>query len=197
MININQTSYKVNRIVDATVKSGETVEDCLMFDVQIYVICEENGLGAAFNWNEWNDEIPPKYEKLLECEWEDVLVLSTDFGTYLLAYSNKMCHCFHVRAELNFVDGEEPNSWWGELHLTAQALHEGVCDQVFFDEVRNDGYLQLVCGDHSRFYDMITEQMLEYTSRQECQRDPKLLQNYTGDRFARFIITQVEEDEHE
>ncbi len=106
--------------------------------VSIYTICDGGKLGVTYNRKE-------KYEILLDCKWDYIDYIDTEYGGYIVVYSKGKCCCYSLSGKCDYSD----------FSITIEIRQ--ICDCIYNDIAyvgACKGVLLFYDKDNVRYYDI-------------------------------------------
>ena len=138
--------YKKVKSTHIGIMEEETDEGVFMIGVWMITITDGHKFGLAYDSNDWRKEHGEDISPLICCEWDHFEFLETDYGAYIVAYSNEKCCCFSTSGEtLPLDDGT------CRISVEMQRITEIIYDNIKSGTRR---LLLLSQGENKYYYDL-------------------------------------------
>lgn len=153
--------YKIIKEIEGGVKDDESFETGWYMGVNLYTIFNGSKFGIAYNkYNNFPNE-KAEYVVLIDCAWDHVDILDTEFGDYVIVYSGGKCGCYSLYGT-DVKASRRADYVTYYTSLTATAICECIYDSVKYDKHRCERALFLKCEYGMQYYDLKREIMSEY-----------------------------------
>jgi len=177
--------YKIIKEIESGVKDDESLETGWYMGVNLYIIFDGSKFGVAYN--KYND-FPNKkagYVVLIDCIWDHIDILDTEFGDYVVVYSGGKCGCYSLYGDIKECESSDYVTYYTSLN--AMTICECLYDSVKYDKGRCERAIFLTCEDGMQYYDLKCEIMSEYYSWVSAI-DNEFLECCQNDQITRFHL---------
>lgn len=178
--------YKIIKEIESGVKDDESFETGWYMGVNLYTIFNGSKFGIAYNkYNNFPNE-KAEYVVLIDCAWDHVEILDTEFGDFVVVYSGGKCGCYSLYGTEVKVSGRSDYVTY-YTSLTATAICEYIYDSVKYDKHRCERAIFLTCEEGMRYYDLKREIMSDYYGWVHAI-DNEFLECCQNDQIIRFHL---------
>lgn len=146
MIEKNTFPYKIIKKEEAVIKDEESFETDWYMGVNLFVVSDGSKFGVAYNKKEWSDS-KVEYVVLIDCKWEHIDILDTEFGAYVIAYLKGKCCCYSVFGEWDA----------SSISIIASQICDCVYDDIKYMHEKCERVLLFRGKDNMKYYDMKLE----------------------------------------
>lgn len=157
----NSFPYNIIKGEEVGIKDEESTETEFYMGVNLYTISNGSKLGLAYDKNDWNHPArKPLYEVLIECDWDHLDILDTEYGAHIVAYLHGKCCCFSLFGT-SVPDEETTDCCRFYISIVPTLIFECLYDSVTYDKHSCERILLCHRENSTQYYDLKTETLSE------------------------------------
>lgn len=146
-------AYKITKAIDCNIRDAESSYVGWYVGEQLYLISNEEKFGLAYDQKSRCYPIePPQYDMLLDCIWDYINIINTEYGACVIAYLGGKGKLFHLLGDREIIEENEKNHK-NLFYISANQISDHSYESVNYYK-HCDEILFLHFEEHMQYYDL-------------------------------------------
>ena len=145
----NSVPFKIIKTDNVGIREETSFETEWYMNVNLFIISDGFKFGVAYNKNECIKK-EEEYIILIDCQWEYIEITDTEYGAFVVAYSNGKCCCYSLLGkDEEFI-----------IEIETTLICNKEYSNIKYDR-REDDRLLLLGNGNAKSYNIITQTVTE------------------------------------